>query len=107
MPLGHTTVYIRERSGKGCTGRPFPGDNGTCLAMERYLARARKQANSKGLANAVTDYWNSLKDEFGGPDKTNLDETNPAPADHELAPRTAREWFRRKGYRWADLKKGV
>ena len=28
-------------------------------------------------------------------------------AHEELPPRTAREWFRRKGYRWTDLKKGV
>ena len=77
--------------------------------MERYIACAGKKANSEGLATVVTNYWHSLKDKFGGPDRTNLDETNPtrAPADHELAPRTAREWFRLKGYCWADLKKGV
>ena len=78
--------------------------------MEQYIACAGKQANSEGLATAVTNYWHSLKDEFGGPDGTNLDEANPAqaPADHwhELAPRTARKRFRRKGYRRADLKNG-
>ena len=44
----------------------------------------------------VSDYWGSLED---------LD--FPTLADRELAPRTAREWFRRMGYCWADLKKGV
>ena len=28
-------------------------------------------------------------------------------ADHELAPRTPWEWFRQKGYHWADLEGGV
>ena len=28
-------------------------------------------------------------------------------ANEEPAPKTAREWFRRKGYHWSDLKKGV
>ena len=66
--------------------------------MEQYISRAGKHANSEGLAQAVTDYWNMLELE---------DSESPALADLELAPRTAREWFRRMGYRWVDLKKGV
>jgi hypothetical protein len=69
-------------------------DQGTCLAMEQCISGAGKQANSEGLAHAVTAYWSSLDLE------TSL-------SDRELAPRTAREWFRRMGYRWIDLKKGV
>ena len=64
--------------------------------MEQYISGAGKHANSEGLAQAVTDYRDSLED---------LD--SPALADQELAPRTAREWFCRMGYCWVDPKKGV
>ena len=30
--------------------------------MEQYISRAGEHANSEGLAQAVADYWNSLKD---------------------------------------------
>ena len=95
----HECLWVKQwcipESGQGKDARVscFLEDNGTCLAMERYIARAGKQANSEGLAYAVIDYWHFLEDEFGGPDGTNLnlEETNPTPTDHELAPRTARE----------------
>ena len=48
--------------------------------MEQYFSGAGKLANSEGLARAVTNYWNSLKDS-----------ESPALADRELAPHTARE----------------
>ena len=64
--------------------------------MEQYISGAGKHANSEGLAQAVTDYWNSLEDS-----------ESPALADRGLAPRTARERFRRMGYCWVDLKKEV
>lgn len=70
------------------------------------VACAGKWADSEGLANAVTDYWHSLTDEFGH-GEFEVDGMNSSPVDHELAPRTAKEWFRRKGYRWAGLKRGA
>ena len=54
----------------------------------------------------VTDYWRSLKDEFGEQDEAEGLSQLEFDGD-ELAPRTAREWFRRRGYHWADLRKGV
>ena len=54
----------------------------------------------------MTDYWHSPKDEFGY-DELEVDGMNLTLLGHGLAPRTARKWFRRKGYRWTDLKKGV
>ena len=57
--------------------------------MEQYISGAGEHANSEGLAQAVIDYWNSL-----GEDSESL-----ALADRDLAPRTAREWFRRMGFR--------
>ena len=74
-------------------------DPGTCLAMDQYIASAGRHANSHGLANAVTEYWSTLEDDEP--------ESHNAMVDRELAPRTAQEWFRRKGYRWTDLKKGI
>ena len=53
----------------------------------------------------MTDYWHSLKDEFGH-GELRVDGMNSTLLGHELAPRAAREWFRQKGYRWADLKRG-
>ena len=72
-------------------------DQGTRSAMEQYISGVGKHANSEGLAQAVTDIWNSLGE----------DSESPTLADRDLAPRTAREWFRRMEYRWIDLKKGV
>ena len=61
--------------------------------MEQYISGAGKHANSEGLAQAVTDYWNSLEDS-----------ESPALADRGLAPRTARERFRRMGLLKAALR---
>ena len=44
-------------------------DNETSLAIEQYITHAEKQDNSEGLANAATNYWHSLKDEFGEKDE--------------------------------------
>ena len=65
--------------------------------MKRWRSLgAGKHANSDGLAQAVTDYWNSLEDS-----------ESPALADRGLASRIAREWFRRMGYYWVNLRKGA
>ena len=86
------TLWIQQRtipeSGQGRNARVecLLEDRGTRLAMEQYISRAGKHANSEGLAQAVTDYWNMLEPE---------DSESPALADRELALRTAREWFLR------------
>ena len=71
-------------------------DRAARSAMEQYISGAGKHANSEDLAQAVTNFRGSL--EYS---------ESPALADRELAPRTAREWFRRMGYCWVNLKKGV
>jgi hypothetical protein len=72
----------------------------TLQVMYKYMAGAGLQANSEGLANAITLFWSQLAKEialqtdgcYGGP---------------QLAVRTAREWLDRMGYNGKDLKKGV
>ena len=60
----------------------MPEDQGTCMAMDEYISSAGKHANSDGLAQAVTDYWQTLQEE------DNLC-CELESAYRELAPRTA------------------
>ena len=93
------SLWVRQHpipeSGQGRNARVkrLLEGQGTRSAMEQYISGA---ANSEGLAQAAADHWNSLEDS-----------ESPALADRELIPRAAREWFRRMGYRWVDLRKGV
>jgi hypothetical protein len=36
---------------------------GTCQAMDQYISGAGRHANSHGLADEVTEYWNTLESE--------------------------------------------
>jgi hypothetical protein len=66
-------------------------DEGTARTVEEYIKTAGKRANSKGLVDAVTNYWQSLDDsEY---------------KDRKLAMRTAQEWFKRMGYGRIDPRK--
>jgi hypothetical protein len=39
-------------------------DEGTLLAMREYIASTGLQANSEGLANAITVFWSQLAKEI-------------------------------------------
>ncbi|KAA8913471.1 hypothetical protein FN846DRAFT_929236 [Sphaerosporella brunnea] len=70
-------------------------DEGTLMAFEEYMTGEGKLATGPGLANAITEYWRSEGI------------TNEDGSEAELADRTATEWMNRRGYKWADPKKGI
>jgi hypothetical protein len=68
-------------------------DPGTREAMMEYIHGAGKNACALGLSKAVTAYRQASE-------LAELEEK-------ALAERTAVEWFKRCGYRWRDIRKGV
>ena len=86
----HECQWVKYRtipeSGQGKNARIacMLEDQGTCMAMDEYISSVGKYANSDGLAQAVTGYWQTLQEE----DNLSCELES---AYRELAPRTARE----------------
>ncbi|KAF8537810.1 hypothetical protein BDD12DRAFT_887015 [Trichophaea hybrida] len=95
----HEKLWIQYRQiplskqGKHAKVISLLDDRGASMAMDEYLSSVEKLANSDGLANVVTAYWKSIGD--------------PEIKDKELASRTTQEWFKRRGYKWKVIKKGI
>jgi hypothetical protein len=97
--LNHERQWILEgtiplsKQGKHAKTLCMLEDPSTRDAMMEYIHGAGRNACSLGLAKAVTAYWKASE--------------LPELQERHLAERTANEWFKRCGYKWSDIRKGV
>jgi hypothetical protein len=97
--LNHERQWILEgtiplsKQGKHAKTLCMLEDPSTRDAMMEYIHGAGRNACSLGLAKAVTAYWKASE--------------LPELQERHLAECTANEWFKRCGYKWSDIRKGV